>query len=351
MHAPEPSRLPTLMTDRPTSIKDIARELGISYATVSRALSRDRRVSAKVTEETRKRVKRKAAQMDYSPNLNAQGMVTGRTGTLGLLACEIARETHGRLADHVLRAAGSHEYRILLDTSTGRDGPVSLDEQARQIKQFLARRVDGLLIDTSLIRGESNSIPEMVRGQVPVVTLTHPIADLGGVLVDETASFYEAAEHLIRLGHQRIGFVGADGIRTVLDSDGEEGYVQAMRKHGLSPRRMPGNSLPASPGQNPGARFTALVCRSDYTAMNVCRQLREAGLRVPEDVAVTGFGNISAGPCLTPALTSLAPPDEAMAQAAMDLMLEQLQGRPPRRVTFKCELLVRESCGAGAGRE
>lgn len=328
------------MTDRPTSIKDIARELGISYATVSRALSRDRSVSAKVTEKTRKRVQRKAAQMDYSPNLIAQGMVTGRTGTLGLLACEIAKETHGRLADHILRAAGSHEYRILLATSVGREGSISLDEQARQIKQFLARRVDGLLIDTRLVRGESKGILDAVRGQVPVVTLTHPMADLGGVLIDETASFFEATEHLIRLGHQRVGFVGTDG----------EGYVRAMRKHGLAPRRMPGNSFPAwPPDKELGARFTALVCRSDYAAMDVCRQLREAGLRVPEDVAVTGCGNISAAPCLTPALTSLAPPDEAAAQAAMDLMLEQLQGLPPRRITLKCELLVRESCGAKPG--
>ena len=100
------------MKKKQATIKDIARELKISHSTVSRALSEDRKVSALVAEKTRKRVQQKAAELDYSPNLMAQGFVTGKTGTLGLQTYRIFQELYAYQADQVLRAADEQGYQV-----------------------------------------------------------------------------------------------------------------------------------------------------------------------------------------------------------------------------------------------
>ena len=339
------------MKKKQATIKDIARELKISHSTVSRALSEDRKVSALVAEKTRKRVQQKAAELDYSPNLMAQGFVTGKTGTLGLQTYRIFQELYAYQADQVLRAADEQGYQVLIATMTTSRGPHDLDDQTRQIRQLLSRGIDGLFIHMRGYEGESERILDTVQGRVPVVTFPYPTQNLSGVVEDAMANYYEATEHLIRLGHERIGFIGADWNKNAVGSAKAKGYLLAMQKHGLTPKRIPGKTFPKKPthrlGKRLGDRFTALVCREDYTALAVCRGLWEAGFRVPDDVAVIGNGNLEVAKYTTPALTTLAIPFEKIAQTAMELMLEQLEGEEtPRQITVRSPLIVRESCGA-----
>ncbi len=338
------------MKKKQATIKDIAQELQISHSTVSRALSEDRKVSALVAEKTRKRVQKVAAKLDYSPNLLAQGFVTGRTGTLGLLTYQIFREAFGRQIDQILRAADDQKYLILMMAPNQLRG-LTPQDQTVQIKQLLARGIDGLLIHTRGDQGESERILHAVRERVPVVTFTHPVQNLSGVVVEEMTSFCEATEHLIRLGHKRIGFIGTDWNKNLVSAAKGKGYLLAMQKHGLTPKRISGKTFPQKPthhlGHKLGGRFTALVCRNDYTAIIACHGLRSAGLRVPEDVAVVGNGDLEVGAYMMPALTTLATPYKAIAKTALELMLEQLAGKDqPRQITLTSPLVVRESCGA-----
>lgn len=340
------------MSKKRVSTRDIAQRLGISHMTVSRALSADTEVSALVTEKTRKRVERAATEMGYMPNLLARAFLTGRSGTLALLTFRIYRETFGSQADQILRAANGHDYQILLSLAAERFES-SLDDQAELIKEMIGRGVDGLLINTRGERTESERILETVQGRVPVVTFVHPTSpELSAVELDDTASFAEITAHLIRLGHERIGFIGSDWNRNRVGSAKGRGYFRAMQKHGLPPERLQARPIVQSGyqlGQTVRDRFTAYVCRSDYTAIGLSRGLREAGLRIPEDVAVVGCGDLELSAYFTPALTTLQTPYERIAEAAMDLMLEQLRGTAaPRKVTLTHRLIVRESCGAGA---
>ena len=340
------------MIKKQATIKDIARELQISHSTVSRALSADRKVSALVKEETRKRVQQVAADLDYSPNLMAQGFVTGKTRTLGLQTYRIFQELYAYQADQVLRAADEQGYQVLIATLTSPHDPHGTPEdQTRQLKQLLFRGIDGLFIHTRGDEEESERIWDIVRGRVPVVTFPYPTQNLSGVVEDAMANYYEATEHLIRLGHERIGFIGADWNRNQAESAKARGYLLAMQKHGLTPKRIPSKTFPTKPtyrlGKRLGDKFTALVCREDYTALIACRGLWEAGFRVPDDVAVIGNGNLELAKYVTPALTTLAISFEAIAEAAMELMLEQLEGEEtPRQITVRSPLIVRESCGA-----
>ena len=278
----------------------------------------------------------------------AQRIVTERTGTLGLLVYKIFGAMLGRQIDHILRAAYKREYQVVI----GRMPLTRLDDQVMQIEELISQGIDGFLIRTRGDDGESARILQTIQGRVPVVTFTDPIRELSGVVLDDTTGFCEATEHLIRLGHERIGFIGTDWNQTRVGSAKGKGYLLAMQRHGLIPRRVPG-SISTKSGYRLSKRFgdglfTALVCRNDYTAIGVCRGLREVGIRVPEDVAVVGNGAIDIGEYVTPALTTLATPYEAIAEAAMDLMLEQLEGGRdgPRQITLKSLLIVRESCGA-----
>ena len=336
------------MKKNQVTIKDIARKLGISYSTVSRALSPH--ASIVVKEKTRDLVRKTAVEMDYSPNLMARGIVTGKAGTLGLLTYHIALETFGRETDQILRAADKQDYQILLRMAAHRTPLSLMDDQTLQIRQLISRGIDGLLINTRGDEEESERILNIVRERVPVVTFHYPTENLSGVVLDLVADFYEATEHLIELGHEQIGFIGRDWNQTSQVSSKGKGYFLAMQKHSLTPKHIPDSAIYGEGGyllsKELGDKFTAFVCRDDYTAIGVCRGLQELGLCVPEDVAVVGHGDIDVAAYMTPSLTTLVTPYEAIAQAAMDLMLEQLEGQDePRQVTLRSHLIVRESCG------
>ncbi|MDE2722618.1 MAG: LacI family DNA-binding transcriptional regulator [Gemmatimonadota bacterium] len=274
-----------------------------------------------------------------------------KTGTLGLLTYQISLKTFGVMIDQIMREANKQNYQLLLRLASNRIPKNPTDDQIIQVRQLIFRGVDGLLIHTRGYEEESERILDAVRGRVPVVTFLSPTQNLSGVVLDLVADFYEATEHLIELGHERIGFIGPDGNETSLISAKAKGYLLAMRNYGLTHQFLSSRNIRTEGGYRDskelGDQFTALVCRDDYTAMGVCRGLWESGIRIPDDVAVVGNGDIEVAAYLTPALTTLATPYEAIARAVMDLMLEQLEAQAePRQVILKSRLVVRESCGA-----
>ncbi len=275
----------------------------------------------------------------------------GKTGTLGLLTYQIFQETFGNQIDQILGTAVEHDYQIMMGVASNRVSQISRDDETAQIKQLVSWGIDGLLIHTRGDEGESDRILDAVKGRVPVVTLHYPAENLSGVILDYVADYFEATEHLIKLGHEQIGFIGEDWSESSPVSAKGKGYLLAMQQHGLTPKRIPVSDIFAESGYRQGkelgGRFTALICRDDYMAIGVCKGLQESGIRIPEDVAVVGSGDIDVAAYVTPSLTTLVTPYEAVARAAMDLMLEQLEGRnTPRQITLKSHLVVRESCGA-----
>ena len=337
------------MRNRPVTIKDIARRLGISYSTVSRALSP--RMSHLVKEQTRMLVRRTAEDMDYAPNLLARAFVKGSKGVLGLLTGRIGLEITGRQINHLVRTANEHGYQVLIAAVTAGPATSVEDEQAEQFMQLKSRDVDGILIQASGGGTGPSPIVHAAEGSLPVATLGYAADDAASVSLDLASGIQEVTEHLIGLGHERICLLGedrlgVDGPRTFV-----KGYRGAMRRHGLAPRVVPVEAARVGTGYSlaralPG-RFTAVACCCDYTALGVCRGLIESGVRVPEDVAVTGFGDYEVSAYVNPALTTLSIPYEDMAATAVHGILRQLQGHPvPGRSVFEPRLTVRESCGA-----
>ncbi len=340
------------MKVRLTTIKDIAHRLGISHSTVSRALSN--KAAHLVSEKTRMLVRQTAEEMQYTPNLMAQGFVTGKTGTLGLLTSQDSFRTCGAQIEQMLKAAEEAHYRLLISMVPDGISRSSQSDQSMQIRQLISRGVDGLLVATLGDREESDRICGLVRNHVPVVTYNNPADQLSGVVVDFEADFHMATNHLITLGHRKIAFIGRKLESDTRVSSKGRGYAKAMREHGMpyeimSPTgtRVEGGYIQ---GRNLRNRFTALLCRDDTTAIGVCRGLRDAGFRIPADVAVIGYGDLEVSAYLSPALTTMAVPYEEIARTAMDLMLRQIGGEDKvEQVTLRSRLIERESSDGSGG--
>ena len=339
------------MRKKRVTIKDIAKTLGVSHSTVSRALSRNK--SHMVSEETRRQVKQIAEEFSYRPNLLAKGFATGKTGTLGLLACECYQEQAGVQIESFLRAADERNYRLLVGMSGEWNSSTPEVDQATQIEQFISRGIDGLLVQTIGDTGEPERIQAAVDGRVPVVTFHYPASGFPGVHLDFAAGFYRATEHLIGLGHKRIGFLGENWEGPGQGSSRGRGYFNAMNEYGLHPESLPVGRQETESGyrlsREVKGRYSALVCCTDYTAIGVYRGLGESGIRIPEDVAVVGCGDSDVSAFVTPALTTQSTPTRDIARAAMDLMLKIIEGREVAcQIVLESSLIVRESCGSAA---
>ena len=339
------------MEKKRVTIKDLAKTLGVSHSTVSRALSRSK--AHMVSEETRRRVKKVAEEFSYRPNLLAKGFATGRTGTLGLLAREGYQEQTGAQIESFLRAADERNYRLLVGMSAEWDSPAPEIDQATLMEQFVSRGIDGLLLQTIGDEGEPERIRGVVDGRIPVVTFNYPAPGFPGVVLDFTAGFCRATEHLIALGHERIGFLGENWDGPGQGAARGRGYFNAMYAHGLHPESLPVGRHQTESGfrlsREVKDRFTALLCCSDYTAIGVCRGLDESGIRVPEDVAVVGSGDSDVSAFVTPSLTTQSTPIRGIARAAMDLMKKVIDGREVAcQVVMSSSLIVRESCGSAS---
>ncbi len=337
------------MRKKRVTIKDIAKTLGVSHSTVSRALSRNK--SHMVSEETRRQVEQIAEEYSYRPSLLAKGFATGKMGTLGLLACECYQEQAGAQIESFLKAAEERNYRLLVGMSAEWDASSSKGDQATQIEQFISRGIDGLLVQTIGDVGEPERIRGAVDGRVPVVTFCYPARGFPGIVLDFAAGFYRATEHLIALGHKRIGFLGENWEGPGQDASRGKGYFNAMDEYGLHPERLAVGRQETESGYRLSRevkdRYSALVCCSDYTAIGVYRGLGESGIRVPEDVAVVGCGDSDVSAFVTPALTTQSTPTGGIARAAMDLMLKIIEGQEVVcQIVLTPSLIVRESCGS-----
>ncbi len=337
------------MRKKRATIKDIAKTLGVSHSTVSRALSRNK--SHMVSEETRRQVEQIAEEFSYRPNLLAKGFATGKTGTLGLLACECYQEQAGVQIESFLRAAEERNYRLLVGMSAEWNASSSKGDQATQIEQFISRGIDGLLVQTIGDMGEPERILGVVDGRVPVVTFYYPARGFPGVVLDFAAGFYRATEHLIALGHKRIGYLGENWEGPGQDASRGRGYFNAMNEFGLHPESLAVGRQETESGYRLSRevkdRYSALVCCSDYTAIGVYRGLGESGIRVPEDVAIVGCGDSDVSAFVTPALTTQSTPTGGIARAAMDLILKIIEGQEVMcQIVLTPGLIVRESCGS-----
>lgn len=342
------------MPDRPTS-RDVARLAGVSRATVSLVLNNVPDVH--ISPETRQRVLEAVQQLNYYPDVSARRLVSGRTHTIALVwhrgPDQMYRDAFlPGLLQGATRAARRYGYPVLFRPMESDEPDDAYVELAR------GRHTDGLILsgprsdDTALLDFHREGFPIVIHGQLPGT-------DVPSVDVDNVQGATAAVEHLLRLGHRRIGMITNAPPAYTASRQRLEGYRQALETAGIpyDEELVRYGNFDEESGRQAmeallslGERPTAVFIASDMVAIGALRALREHGLRVPEDMAIVGFDDIATARYLTPALTTVHVPAFGLGWSAAELLIRIIEGDLPNetQVRLETQLVIRESCGTNA---
>lgn len=328
------------------SIKDIARAAKVSHSTVSRAL----RNSPLVNAETRELVRKIAAQQGYTVSAAARSLVTHRTHTIGVVVTSIANPFVGEIVAGVEEFALAHQYSILLSTSQS-----DPEREMRAVRALHEHRVDGILVNSS--RVGRLYLPLLAELKVPIVLINneHPGEFIHSVSIDNLKAGREATQHLVGLGHKRIGYVG-NRLGLQADTDRFGGYRQVLEEAdlGFQPELVAHGDGGPEGGMRAAERLlslsqppTALFCFNDMQALGALRAARERGLGVPHELSIVGLDDLYLSSYTDPPLTTVQQPKHEMGCMAAQILLELLSGgKPDSHITLAGKLVVRGSTAA-----
>jgi LacI family transcriptional regulator len=331
------------------TIKDVARRSGVSSMTVSRVINGGDRVSP----ETRQRVEQAIAELGYVPSRLARGLIRQKTGTLALIVPDVANPFFTlivRGAEDVARRAG---YRMILC-----DTRADLAIEREVIEEMIAHRVEGIAIAPVSDRSRSHLLRLPKFGvQFVLIDRTVPGVESDVVVGDNAGGARRLVEHLISLGHTRIGLVvESDDVSTARDR--HRGYEDALQAAGLrvDPDLIVRATVDPEGGRDGMRRLlelgdppTAVFTVNNLVALGAIEAVRAAGLEVPDDVALVCFDDIEYASRLYPFLTVMAQPAETLGSLGTQLLLDRIAGRAqeqPRVVVLPAQFVVRRSCGA-----
>jgi DNA-binding LacI/PurR family transcriptional regulator len=299
---------------------DVARLAGVSHQTVSRVLNDH----PNVREQTRLRVRAAIAELGYRPNRAARVLATGRSEVIGVLAQSSTLYGPASMLSAFEQAAAAYGFGV----SVGSVRSLDRETVADAVNRHLDNRVAGLVIIAPVVSA-NEALDDMPDG-VPLVTIDgDPERAAGLVTVDQEAGGYAATRHLLDAGHRTVWHV--PGPTDWFDSRGRvAGWRRALEEAGLEVPPVIQADWSAASGYKAGqmlARMpevTAVFTANDHLALGVLRALHERGRRVPHDVSLVGFDDVPEAEFYTPPLTTVRPDFDAVAAAALALLLEQL---------------------------
>jgi Transcriptional regulators len=319
-----------------TSIRDVARRANVSLATVSRAFAAPGLVRA----ETLQRVLAVAEELHYRPSRAARSLTTGKTGNIGVVVPDLGNPFFSAILKGGQARAREADLAVFLADS---------EENPRleiELVRAMARQVDGVIICSSRL---SEAQLQQLRNDTTLVLLNRRVRGVSSVLLDSAGGMRQAIEHLVALGHHRIGFLGGPA----------GSWSNRERRRGLRTEAR-GRSLeitefgPFAPhfeaGQHAAdlavaAEVTAVVAFNDLLALGVLSRLADRGIGVPDEISVVGFDNIPMAAMATPHLTTVALPLEQAGRVAIELLLERLAhpGSGTHEQGLPAQLIVRAS--------
>lgn len=322
--------------------KDVARFAGVSTAVVSYVVNKGPK---KVAPATEAKVQEAIRLLGYRPNAAARALKLGSTETIGLIIPDNSNPFFASLARAVEDAAAELGYALLLTNSDG-----NLTKERRNIRNLAARQVDGVILSSVLFEPD---LAELESDEIPAVLLDHDAETPGfnSMGVDRVAAAKSAVDHLIGHGHTNIALAMGTNTGNFLDGR-EQGWLQALAEAGLPEGPIVRSFFTRDGGYIAGQRLlasanrpTAIFASSDMQAIGILRALREAGLSVPEDMALASFDGSAEAEYSWPALTTVEQPARAMAEAAVAALIGARRGEKPEHRTFPTHLRIRNSCG------
>ncbi|MFW5985865.1 MAG: LacI family DNA-binding transcriptional regulator [Halanaerobiales bacterium] len=325
------------------TIRDVAEKADVSIATVSRVLNDQ----ISVSPDTRKKVQIAIKELDYQPNYLGRNLRRAETKMILVILQNISNPFYSKVVRGIEEMGHRQEYNIMI-CNTDSD-----PERERTYLELLVNRlVDGVILMEPEIDGFELS---QISKNYPVVQCCEykEELDVSHVSIDNVAAGYTAVNHVLSLGHTRIGMISGYN-RLLSAKQREEGYKKALEEAGID--YDPGLIKLGSYGYTGGLRAakellamkdrpTAIFAISDITAIGAIKAIKEKGLKVPDDMAVVGFDNTSIASMYEPGLTTISQPRFDMGKIAMKVLLKLIKSEEnePESIYLEHELIIRES--------
>lgn len=312
----------TVQRKRAATLRDVALAAQVSTATVSKFVNGNQRF----TTEVEARIARAVRELGYSLNPMARGMITGKTGNVGIIILDILNPYFTSLVKGASRMAASAGLNLIIADAAESTAP------ELGVLQSLYRRVDGLIVSARL---PAPVIDTLLDSGTPVVFYGRPspYGKNHSVGCDNYAAALMLGRHLRELGHRRIGYLGFPGARWSVER--ERGLKDAFQGVRAKFRRVDAAAPSAEEGERLASTMLlsqqmddAIVAYNDLLAMGLLAQAKALGIRVPEQVSVAGFDNLAYGRLVSPSLTSVDMMGEATGELAMRKLVGVIQGAP-----------------------
>jgi DNA-binding LacI/PurR family transcriptional regulator len=333
------------MNKQPT-LRDVAALASVDPSVVSRVVSSDPRLA--ITAETRQRVEKAIAELQYRPNVQARGLRLRRTWTVGFVVPDIGNPVYAQIVNGAQVRAEEAGYALAVGSPL--DGK-SVDRAFARLLR--GHRFDGLLVASS--RLEDSRMVALNKSGAPVVVVNRRVTGIdSSVVLDDAAGAETATAHLIKRGHTAIAHIGGpSGIDTSVRR--RSGFTAAMDARGLKNYQVvTAVDYPAPAGYEAmnqllagRRRFTAVFVASVMLAIGAMRAVRDAGLRVPEDISIASLQDVPLAEYIEPPLTTVAMPLQELGAAAVEMMLARIDGQPGESLMLPTtpQLIARASTG------
>lgn len=339
------------MLNNRITIRQIAKELGVSAMTVSRALNN----KAYVDENTRKKVLETAERMGYKPNHIARSLTIKKTYTIGVVLPKMSHSFFPDAIRGMEEAAYERDYQLILGHSAEDE-----NREKKVIESLVSKRVDGILISSAETVIDLKQYQELLDAKYPIVFFDRWILGLPAscVRTNDQESMMIITEHLIsEHGLKKIAHISGPG-NVSIGADRLNGYVHAMKKHGLNIE----DEWIVTAGFNEEAGYDAMkkilelpkkkkvnavVTVNDPTAFGAMEAIYEKNLRIPEDIAIVGFGDDKQDKLLAAPLTTVHQPAYEEGKRAAQILIELMEGKSQvnEDIIVKSHLVIRKSCG------
>ncbi|MBB3275895.1 MULTISPECIES: LacI family DNA-binding transcriptional regulator [unclassified Pseudoxanthomonas] len=331
------------------TIYDIAKHVGVSAGTVSRALSRPE----KVLPATRKRIEQAAAALGYVPNTVARTLKTQRSSKILVTVPDIANPFFAQILQGAEEAAQAADYAVLLG-----DTQHQPDREERYAQMLPRNEADGLIVLGHRLPPTAQEIVRQLGANAPVVNGSEfdPALGIPSVHIDNAAAARTAMEHLYGLGHERIAVIGGPPDNPLHQQRLEGARIAARVRGRLRQLTIVPGDFSVESGYAAAKRLlrqaaapTAAFCFSDQMALGMLAACRDLGIRVPEDFSIVGFDDLASSRYLNPPLTTISQPMREIGMGAVKLLLAIIEGVDvPHQQTLEFSLMLRGSTAAPA---
>lgn len=312
---------------RKTTLNDVAQAAGVSYQTVSRVINNQPYVAT----GTRKRVLNAIERLGYQPNAAARQLVTGRSNMIGIISFGLAYYGPSQMVLNIEGALRSRGFGLVVATISELTG----DEVETAMRSLRSQRVDGLVLVTPIVGMELEKIVDLAQGLRFVMVDVEQKAQVPSIAIDQVYGARLATRHLVDLGHRRIAGVSGP-LRWYDARSRHRGWLETLAEAELEQDHQEEGDWTARGGYEAarallhrGRGFTGLVVANDQMALGAIYALREHGLRIPEDVSVTGFDDVPEAAFFQPALTTIQQDFAALGQQSVEYLVSLLEDTSP----------------------